>query len=123
MWRLWALLKLFRRELVVMLLAMRHPGTPRGIKGAMLLAVLYLISPIDLIPDAIPVLGVMDDAIIVPAVIGTLLRLLPGQVRADSEAQAQQVARRMPYILLGASILIFLWVVLLIAAIYSLLFK
>ena len=123
MWRFWALLKLFRKDLVVMLLAMRHPGTPRRIKGLMLLAFLYLISPVDLIPDAIPVLGIMDDAVIVPAAICGLMRMLPSSVRADSEYQAQVVARRLPYFMLGASILIFLWVVLLIAGIYSLIFR
>ena len=106
-----------------MLLAMRHPGTPRKIKGLMLAAFLYLISPIDLIPDAIPVLGIMDDAVLVPTAICGLMHMLPAAVRADSEYQAQVVSRRLPYLLLGASLLIFLWVVLLLAAIYSLIFR
>ena len=90
MWRFWALLKLFRKDLVVMLLAMRHPGTPRRIKGLMLLAFLYLISPVDLIPDAIPVLGIMDDAVIVPAAICGLMRMLPSSVRADTSPSASR---------------------------------
>ena len=121
--KLLGFLKLFRKDLLIMLMAMRHPGTPKAIKGVMLAALLYLISPVDLIPDAIPVLGIMDDAVIVPAAICGLMRMLPRSVRADSEYQAQVVARRLPYFMLGASILIFLWVVLLIAGIYSLVFK
>lgn len=123
MWRLWSFLKIFRRDLLIMLIAMRHPGTPRAIKGCMLAALLYLISPIDLIPDTIPFFGVLDDAVLVPAAIIGLQQLLPSYVRAESEQQAEKAARRLPYILLAASLIILLWVLLLIWAIYSLIFK
>ena len=66
-WRIWGFLKLFRRDLIIMLLAMRNPATPKAVKGLFAVAVLYLISPVDLIPDTIPFLGMMDDAVIVPA--------------------------------------------------------
>ncbi len=122
-WRIWGFLKLFRRDLIIMLLAMRNPATPKAVKGLFAVAVLYLISPVDLIPDTIPFLGMMDDAVIVPAAVCGLMNLLPGVVRAESEAKAQRLQHRMPYVLLAASIVIFLWVVLVIWAVYSLIFK
>ena len=121
--KLLGFLKLFRKDLLIMLMAMRHPGTPKAIKGVMLAALLYLISPVDLIPDTIPFFGLMDDAVVLPAVVCGLLQLLPSQVRRDSEERAWQLERRLPYLLLAASIVVLLWVLLLIWALYSLIFK
>ena len=116
-------LKLFRSDLILMVIAMRNPGTPKAVKGLFALAALYLISPVDLIPDAIPVLGLMDDAVIVPLVLGGVLKLLPPVIRDDSERRAMQLSRRLPYVFLAASVVILLWVLLLIWAVYALLFK
>ena len=65
--RILTFLKIFRYDLVVMLIALRHRDTPRRVKGLLALAILYLVSPIDLIPDTIPLVGILDDAVIVPA--------------------------------------------------------
>ena len=61
MGRILGMLKLFRHDILVMLLSLKSRQTPRKVKGMMLLAILYLVSPIDLIPDAIPVAGLLDD--------------------------------------------------------------
>lgn len=61
----------------------RHPGTPRLAKVLLGAAVAYLLSPIDLIPDVIPVIGHLDDAIIVPALIASAIRLIPDSVLAE----------------------------------------
>ena len=116
-------LKTFRYDLIVLLMAFRNPRTPGFLKGAMVAALLYLISPVDLIPDAIPVLGLMDDAVLVPLVLGGVLKLLPPVIRDDSERKAVQLSRRLPYVFLAASIVILLWVLLLLWAVYALLFK
>ena len=81
MGRLLGVLRLFRHDILVMLLSLKSRQTPRKVKGMMLLAILYLLSPIDLNPDAIPVLGMVDDVVIVPAAIAALMRLLPYGVR------------------------------------------
>jgi uncharacterized membrane protein YkvA (DUF1232 family) len=65
--------------------ALRHPAAPRWLKVGTALIVLYLLSPIDLIPEAIPLLGVMDDLVLVPLAIRWLLARLPAQVRGDVE--------------------------------------
>lgn len=123
MGKFWSYWKVFRYDLIVLLMAFRNPRTPGFLKGAMVLAGLYLISPVDLIPDAIPVLGLMDDAVIVPMVLGGVLKLLPSVIRDDSERKAMQLSRRLPYLFLVASIVILLWVLLLLWAVYALLFK
>jgi uncharacterized membrane protein YkvA (DUF1232 family) len=56
--------------------ALLHPEAPGWLKGGSALLVLYLLSPIDFIPDMIPLLGVMDDAIIIPVVIRWMLKRL-----------------------------------------------
>jgi len=65
--------------------ALRHPAAPKWLKLGTALIALYLLSPIDLIPDAIPVLGVVDDLVIVPLAIRWLLSRLPFDVRGDVE--------------------------------------
>ena len=63
--------------------ALRHPHAPGWLKLGTLGIVLYLISPIDLIPDVIPIFGVLDDIVIVPLAIRWLLGRLPAHLRAD----------------------------------------
>jgi uncharacterized membrane protein YkvA (DUF1232 family) len=67
----------FRNELIVLWRAFIAPGTPLWLKGLMLLVPLYLISPIDVIPDVIPFLGWVDDLVIIPLLVSWLVSLLP----------------------------------------------
>jgi len=59
----------FRREARVYQLALHHPRTPALAKWLLRAAIAYAISPIDLIPDFIPVIGHLDDVVIVPALV------------------------------------------------------
>lgn len=115
-------LKIFRYDLLVMLAAVRHPDTPRRVKGLLALAFIYLISPIDLIPDAIPLAGVVDDAVVVPAAVMGLKNLLPTHVRRYAEGQADAVSRYMPAVLIVASLFIFSWVFMIVYGLYRLIF-
>ena len=63
--------------------ALRHPQSPGWLKLGTLGIVLYVLSPIDLIPDVIPVIGVLDDIVLVPLAIRFLLNRLPAHLRAD----------------------------------------
>src|SRR5690349_7410020 len=67
----------FRNELITLWRAFLAPETPLWLKGLMLLVPAYLISPIDLIPDIIPILGWLDDAIIIPLLVSFIVSLLP----------------------------------------------
>lgn len=67
----------FRNELIVLWRAFMAPGTPLWLKGLMLLVPLYLISPVDIIPDVIPILGWIDDLVVIPLLVSWLVSLLP----------------------------------------------
>lgn len=72
--------------------ALRHPLAPGWLKLGVAGIVLYLLSPIDLIPDVLPVLGVADDLVLVPLAVAFLLRRLPARIRADIGADAAAAA-------------------------------
>ena len=67
--------------------ALRHPQAPGWLKLGAAMIVLYVISPIDLIPDAIPFIGVMDDVVLVPIAIRFLLKRLPPHIAAEAAAR------------------------------------
>ena len=67
----------FRTELVTLWHAFFAPETPVHLKALMLLIPAYLLSPIDLIPDFIPILGWVDDAIVIPLLVSLIVRMLP----------------------------------------------
>jgi len=78
------------REVTILWFACRNPATPLAVKlGAGLLAV-YLISPIDLIPDALPVLGWLDDATILAFGIPALLKLMPAHALSDARGASER---------------------------------
>lgn len=67
----------FRTELGLLWRAFMTPQTPMHLKVLMLLVPLYLLSPLDLIPDVIPVLGWLDDVVIVPMLVSWIVSMLP----------------------------------------------
>ena len=75
--------KTLKREVRVYRLVMKHPRTPFLAKGLLGLAVGYVLMPFDLIPDFIPVLGHLDDVIIVPGLVILALKLIPKDVVAE----------------------------------------
>lgn len=72
-----------RREIRAVRLVAVHPRTPRTAKWLAGGLIAYAVSPIDLIPDFIPVLGQLDDAVILPLGVWLLWRLIPADVRAE----------------------------------------
>ena len=77
-----------------LLLAYRDPRTPWYAKALAVLVAAYALSPIDLIPDFIPVLGQLDDLLLVPLGIALAVRLIPREVLADCRARARQADPR-----------------------------
>jgi uncharacterized membrane protein YkvA (DUF1232 family) len=75
-------------ELIALRLAAHDPRTPRLAKLLVVGAIAYALSPIDLIPDFIPVIGWLDDLILVPAALALAVRLIPAEVLADCRARA-----------------------------------
>jgi uncharacterized membrane protein YkvA (DUF1232 family) len=77
-----------KRQLWAVYLAWQDPGTPFLARAIIACAIAYAASPIDLIPDFIPVLGQLDDLVIVPALIALALRLIPPEVAARCRREA-----------------------------------
>ncbi len=71
-------------------LACRHPGVPWYARAFTLLVVAYAFSPIDLIPDFIPVLGYLDDLVLIPAGVALAIKMIPPAVMAECRARAEQ---------------------------------
>ena len=87
--------RLFKPEILILYYALRDRRTPLYEKVPALLSLLYLLSPIDIIPDFIPFVGYLDDLVIVPLLLQVSVWLLPLQVKADSMAAATKHARRL----------------------------
>lgn len=84
MWkRLSVLWTVVRGDARLLWRALRHPQAPGWLKLAALAIVAYVIWPIDLIPEFLPVIGVVDDIVLVPLAIRFLLDRLPAALRAD----------------------------------------
>ena len=104
--RAWA--RGIRRDAVALYLAARDPRTPWYAKALAVCVAGYALSPIDLIPDFIPVLGYLDDVVIVPLGILAVVKLIPHAVMADSRAAAAAVAAR-PVSRLAAVVIVAVW--------------
>lgn len=84
MWkRLSVLWSVIRGDARLLWFALRHPLAPGWLKPAVVLMAVYVLSPIDLIPEAIPVLGVVDDLVLLPLAIGFIVKRLPVALHAD----------------------------------------
>ena len=107
--RMWA--KRIKRDGVTLWFAGKHPKTPWYAKALGLFVVAYALSPIDLIPDFIPVLGYVDDVLLLPGLIWLTLQLLPPDVltecrgHADAWMQSQGAKPSMA----GAALVVALW--------------
>jgi uncharacterized membrane protein YkvA (DUF1232 family) len=77
---------------------MKHPQTPRVSKWLLGAALVYLASPVDIIPDFIPVLGQLDDLLIVPGLVWLATRLIPRGVVAECRERARPEENDLPVI-------------------------
>lgn len=92
----------------------QHPQTPRAARWIAMAVVAYAVSPIDLIPDFIPVLGQLDELILLPLGIALVLKLTPDAVWQDCLQQARQNAGERPRLIRGAVAIVLLWIVVLV---------
>ena len=83
-----------RQQTLVVYHAARDPRTPWYVRALAFAVAAYALSPIDLVPDFIPVLGYLDDLVIVPLGLMLVLRLAPREVLAASRIKAQEMADR-----------------------------
>ena len=113
--RLRARARRLKHEVYALYLAMRDRGTPWYAKVLGTVVVGYALSPLDLIPDFIPVLGLLDDLILVPAGIALVLKMIPAEVmtrcreRAKVELSGKKLISRK-----AMSVVIFIWLIILV---------
>ena len=98
-----------KRDVVALHLAARDPRVPWCAKAVALAVAAYAVSPIDLIPDFIPVLGYLDELVILPLGIMLAVRLVPPEVMAEHRAAASSVARR-PASHVAAAAIVGVWI-------------
>jgi uncharacterized membrane protein YkvA (DUF1232 family) len=98
------------RDVVAIALAVRDPRVPWYAKMVGACVVAYALSPIDLIPDFIPVLGLADDLVLVPLGLLLVVRLIPADILAEHRAAAAAVTER-PVRWAGAAAIIIIWVI------------
>ena len=105
--RQWA--RTIKRDVVAVWIAARDPRVPWYAKAVALAVAAYALSPIDLIPDFIPVLGYLDDLIIVPLGILLVVKLIPAELMAEFRVEA---ARRedAPRSVIAALVIVTIWI-------------
>lgn len=108
--RAWA--KQIKRDGVTLWFAGKNPGTPWYAQALGVFVVAYALSPIDLIPDFIPVLGYVDDVLLLPGLIWLTIKLLPADVLAECRGQADEwmAAKGVnPTSKVGAALILLVW--------------
>ncbi|MCC8936039.1 DUF1232 domain-containing protein [Bradyrhizobium sp. Arg68] len=105
--KIWA--RNLKRDSYALYLASRDPRVPWYAKALAVAIAAYALSPIDLIPDFIPVLGYLDDLILVPAGIWLAIRLIPDDVMTECRASASAALQR-PTSRAGMIAIILLWI-------------
>jgi uncharacterized membrane protein YkvA (DUF1232 family) len=108
-----------QEDVYALYLAYQDRGTPWYAKGILLAVVAYALSPIDLIPDFIPVLGYLDDLIIVPAGVRLALRLVPSDVLAECRTRARsefadkkpKAARTAAFVIVTMWVIFLVWII------------
>lgn len=109
-------LQALKREAYALAIAARDPRLPWTARIVIALTLAHTFSPIDLIPDFIPVLGQLDDLVITPLGIALALRLTPPEILVEARARAEtEIARGKPVSRVGAALVILIWVALAIA--------
>lgn len=107
-WKLWA--RRLRVEVYALYLAYRDPRVPWYARLFAACVVAYALSPIDLIPDPIPVLGYLDDLILIPLGVKLAIRMVPASVMEECRARSREVmAQGKPVNWLAAGVIIAIW--------------
>ena len=100
-----------KRDTAALTIAAGDRRVPWYAKAFMGLVLAYALSPIDLIPDFIPILGYADDLIILPVGIALAIKMIPAEVLEDAQKQAKDLSREVkPFSRAGAAIIIVTWI-------------
>ena len=120
LWHTWKQrARALKKEVYALYLAFRDKRTPWYGKAMAALVVTYAFSPIDLIPDFVPVLGYLDDLVLLPLGVVIALRMIPPEVMADARIHAEEVLRGgKPVSWLGATVISAVWIALVVLGLW-----
>jgi uncharacterized membrane protein YkvA (DUF1232 family) len=107
---------MLKKEIIILYYGLRDKRTPLIAKLPAILSIVYLLSPIDLIPDFIPFFGYIDDIVVVPLLLNLAIRLLPREVREESILKASRNKKKFQLV----SLLILLLILAFLAGIFFL---
>ena len=99
-----------KREVQALYLAARDPRTPWYARTFVICVVAYALSPIDLIPDPIPILGYLDDLVLLPLGIYLALKMIPEPVLMECRQKAAAASEKLPRNWLAATVIVILWI-------------
>ena len=102
--------KLLRQHTLTVYFAARDPRTPILVRALAVIVAAYALSPIDLIPDFIPVIGYLDDLLLIPLGLAVVVRLTPPEVMETARMQARQASIK-PVSYSAAALIVLLWFV------------
>jgi len=108
-----------KRETTVLYFAYRDPRTPWFARAFSALVVAYLFSPIDLIPDFIPILGYLDDLILVPLGMSLALKMIPKEVISDARERADNPVQNKAVSLVFTLLILCIWSVVLFVCLWT----
>jgi uncharacterized membrane protein YkvA (DUF1232 family) len=113
-----------KRDILALYLAGRDPRVPWYAKAMAVATAAYALSPIDLIPDFVPVLGYLDDLIILPLAILLTIQLIPVGVMAELRVEAdRRLAGKRPRSVAGAVVIVLIWLAVAAALAFAFLWR
>lgn len=109
LWRIWGWLKVAKEDALLLYHAWGHPHTPPYVKGLLVALLAYVISPVDIVPDYLPFIGVADDIALIPAALISLTKLLPVSVRTECQRESAKWRRRLPWFFVFLLTIFIVW--------------
>ncbi len=107
--------KNLKKEIIALYYAYRHPRMPVLPKIIILFTIGYALSPIDLIPDFIPILGYLDDLLILPVLITLSIKLIPHEIMEESRKKAENQPLQLKKNWFFAIVFVLIWIIVLIS--------
>jgi uncharacterized membrane protein YkvA (DUF1232 family) len=101
---------MFRKEMILLYYALKDSRTPLRARLPAIFSLLYLFSPIDLIPDFVPFLGYLDDIVIVPLLLNLSIRLLPADIKEKCLARAAHSQKKIKLLIFFLLLFVACWI-------------
>ncbi|MEG6586101.1 YkvA family protein [Dendrosporobacter sp. 1207_IL3150] len=116
-------IKILKDDAVVLYYAWKHPFTPGYIKGLIVAVIAYVFSPVDILPDYLPLIGIADDALLLPTAVVYITKLLPDAIFKECYHESLKWRKRLPWVLGIIILMMLVWLSLSLIGLGYLIFK